>query len=79
LSLTFQPLPSKPQHRVGRLFAHELVETGDARLGQEQTALVTQHDALRERAVLVLLELELAQVALGLLAVTDFGAFLSCA
>ena len=41
----------------------------EARLGQEQAAPVAQDDAFAERAVLVLLELQLAQVVVGLLAV----------
>jgi hypothetical protein len=46
------------------------VEVGDSRLEQEESALVPQHNAVAARAILVFLELQLAQIIVGLFAGT---------
>jgi hypothetical protein len=49
-------------------FASSLVEAGDSGFRKEQTLLVTNHDGLAARTILVLLELELPKIAVRLLA-----------
>jgi hypothetical protein len=68
------PLPDDLAEPVQEDFIHlglagELVEVGDSGFGQEQAVLVAQHDGLAAGAILVLFELELAQIVVGLLAV----------
>ena len=58
------------EHHVHFGFAGEPVEVRDAAFWQEQAVLVAQHDGLTERAVLVLLELELAKIVVGLIVIT---------
>ena len=53
----------------GLYLTGQLVEAGNSTLGQKQAALIPECDRLRDRAVLVLLELKLAQIGVGLLAV----------
>src|SRR6516165_11901274 len=53
---------------VGLCFMGNFVEPGDAVLWQEQPVPVAQHDAGRDRTVVIFLEYQLAQVAVRRLA-----------
>src|SRR5271166_4824555 len=70
-----EPAKQTHEHFVCIGFARELVEIGNSTFGKEETALITQHDGLAARTVLILLELDLAQVVLRLLATFGLDAF----